>query len=52
MKKEDRKLLIELICKEQTNMIVEDCKLYDSERYKQLEGLKIEIKELPEEVEK
>lgn len=45
MTKEDRKLLIELICSEQTKMIVKDHTKYDSDRYKHLEELKIKIKD-------
>ena len=48
MKKEDKNILIELICKEQTNMIVHNCTSHNSEKYKQLERIKIEIKELNE----
>lgn len=44
--KEEKRLLIELICDEQTNMIVEDNSLYGSNRYKLLEELKIKIKDL------
>lgn len=43
---EDRKLLIELICNEQTNMIVKDHTKYDSEKYKKLEELKVKIKDM------
>lgn len=45
MTKEDRKLLIELICSEQTKMIVKDHTKYGSDRYKHLEELKIKIKD-------
>lgn len=43
---DDRKLLIELICNEQTNMIVKDHTKYDSEKYKKLEELKVKIKDM------
>ena len=43
--KEDRKLLIELICNEQTHMIIKDHTKYDSEKYKKLEELKVKIKD-------
>jgi len=43
---DDRKLLIELICNEQTNMIVKDHTEYDSEKYKKLEELKVKIKDM------
>lgn len=42
----DRKLLIELICNDQTNMIVKDHTKYDSEKYKKLEELKVKIKDM------
>ncbi|WP_299054388.1 hypothetical protein [uncultured Eubacterium sp.] len=46
MNSDKKKLLIELICKEQTEMIVEDHSQYDSDRYKALEELKIKIKDM------
>ena len=42
--KHNRKLLIELICNEQTHMIVKDHTKYESDRYKELEALKIKLK--------
>lgn len=44
--KREKKMLIELICDEQTRMIVEDHTQYDSNRYKDLETLKIKIKDI------
>lgn len=44
--KEDKKVLIELICNEQTHMIVKDHTKYDSDKYKKLEALKIKIKDM------
>ena len=44
--KEDKKMLIELICDEQTRMIVKDHTKYHSKKYKNLEVLKIKIKEI------
>ena len=35
--KDDKKLIIELICNEQTHMIVKDHTKYESEKYKKLE---------------
>ena len=43
--KEDKKMIIELICNEQTHMIVKDHTKYDSDKYKKLEELKIKIKD-------
>lgn len=44
--KEDKKMLIELICDEQTRMIVKDHTKYHLKKYKNLEVLKIKIKEI------
>ncbi len=44
--KHNRKLLIELICNEQTHMIVKDHTKYESDRYKELEALKVKIKDM------
>ena len=44
--KEEKKLLIELVCNEQTHMIVKDHTKYDSDKYKKLEKLKVKIKDL------
>ena len=46
LNKEERRLLIELICDKQTKMIVKDYHLYDSNKYKRLEVLKIKIKDM------
>ena len=44
--KKIKKMLIELICDEQTRMIVKDHTKYHSKKYKNLEVLKIKIKEI------
>ena len=44
--KHERKLLIELICNEQTHMIIKDHTKYESDKYKDLETLKIKIKDM------
>lgn len=44
--KEERKLLIELICNEQTHMIIKDHTKYESEKYKRLENVKVKIKDM------
>ena len=46
LNKEEKKMLIELICNEQTHMIVKDHTKYDSQKYKKLEELKVKIKDL------
>ena len=46
LNKEEKKMLIELICNEQTHMIVKDHTKYDSQKYKKLEKLKVKIKDL------
>ena len=45
LNREEKKILIELICNEQTHMIVKDHTKYDSQKYKKLEELKIKIKD-------
>ena len=44
--KEEKKLLMELICSEQIHMIIKNHTRYDSDKYKKLEELKIKIKDL------
>lgn len=46
MTKDDKKTIIELICNEQTHMIIKDHTKYESEKYKKLEKLKIKIKDI------
>ena len=44
--KNEKKVIIELICNEQTHMIVKDHTRFDSDKYKELEELKVKIKNL------
>ena len=44
--KKEKKVIIELICNEQTHMIVKDHTRFDSDKYKELEELKVKIKNL------
>ena len=44
--KEEKKMLIELICNEQTHMIIKDHTKYESDKYKKLEELKVKIKDI------
>lgn len=44
--KEEKKLLLELICNEQVHMIIKDHSKYESEKYVKLEELKIKIKDM------
>ena len=46
LNKEEKKLLLELICNEQVHMIVKDHTKYESEKYVKLEELKVKIKDL------
>ena len=46
MNKDEKKMLIELICNEQTHMIVKDHTKYNSDKYRKLEELKVKIKDL------
>ena len=43
LNKEEKKALIELICNEQTHMIIKDHTKYDSDKYKKLEELKANL---------
>lgn len=43
--KDEKKMIIELICNEQTHIIVKDHTKYDSDKYKKLEELKVKIKD-------
>ena len=46
MNKEEKKLLLELIGNEQIHMIIKDHTKYESEKYRELEELKIKIKDM------
>lgn len=46
MTEREKNLIVELICNEQTHMIIKDHTRYDTEKYKELEALKIKIKNL------
>ena len=46
MTENEKKLLVELICNEQTHMIVKDHTRYNTDKYKELEALKIKIKDM------
>lgn len=46
MENEEKKILIELICNEQTHMIMKNHKKYKSDKYKKLEQLKVKIKDM------
>ena len=48
LNKEEKKMLIELICNEQTHMIIKDNTKYDSDKYKKLEELKVKVKDFEE----
>ena len=45
LNKEEKKLIIELICNEQTHMIIKDSTKYESDKYVRLEELKVKIKD-------
>ena len=42
--KDERKMLLELICNEQVHMIIKDHTKYESNKYIKLEELKVKIK--------
>ena len=43
---EEKRMLIELICNEQTHMIIKDHSKYRSDKYNKLEKLKVKIKNM------
>lgn len=45
LSKQEKRIIIELICNEQTHMIIKDSSKYSSPKYKDLEKLKIKIKD-------
>ena len=46
LSKEEKKLLLELICNEKVHMIIKDHTKYEYEKYVKLEELKVKIKDL------
>ena len=46
LNKEEKKLLLELICNEQVHMIIKDHTKYETDKYKKLEELKVKIKDM------
>lgn len=50
LSKHEKKMLIELISNEQIHMIIKDHTRYDSDKYKELERLKVKIKDAKEDV--
>lgn len=44
--KEEKKILINLICNEQIHMIIKEPTKYNSEKYMKFEKLKVKIKDL------
>ena len=46
LNKEHKRMLIELICNEQTHMLIKDNSKYSSDKYKKLEQLKIIVKDM------
>ena len=48
LSKHEKKMLIELISNKQIHMIIKDHTRYDSDKYKELERLKVKIKDVKE----
>ena len=46
MTQEEKKILLNLVCQEQIKMIIEDSSQYSSDYYRQLEKIKVGIKDL------
>lgn len=44
--KDEKEIIIKLICNEQTHMIIKNSSQYKSDKYKKLEELKVKIKDL------
>lgn len=44
--KDQKKVTIDLICEKQTKMIIENRNNYDSDEYKELETIKVKIKNM------
>ena len=44
--KEEKEILVELICDKQNRMIIKDHRKYESKKYKNLEKLKVKIKDM------
>lgn len=44
--KEEKEILVELICDKQNRMIIKDRRKYESKKYKNLEKLKVKIKDM------
>lgn len=44
--KEEKEILVELICDKQNRMIIKDHRKYESKKYKSLEKLKVKIKDM------
>lgn len=42
----EKKMLLELIGNEQIHMLLKDCNRYTSDKYKQLEELKVKVKDM------
>lgn len=45
LQEREKNILIELVCEEQTKMIVKDWKLYTSDKYRDLEEIKVKLKD-------
>lgn len=46
LSKEEKEILVELICDKQNRMIIKDHIKYESKKYKNLEKLKVKIKDM------
>lgn len=44
--KNQKEIAIDLICKKQTEMLINDSDSYDSDKYKELEAIKVKIKNM------
>ena len=51
LKNTEKSLLVELICNEQTQMLMRDKNAYNHEKYKNLELIKVKVKDMKQEPE-
>ena len=51
LKNAEKTILVELICQEQTQMLRKDKEAYNHDKYKNLEMIKVKVKDMKQETE-
>lgn len=51
LKNTEKSILVELICNEQTQMLMRDKEAYNHDKYKSLEMIKVKVKDMKQESE-